>query len=230
MSTLAGAFNGLIAYGITKDLNEVNGWKPWRWILLIEGIMPCAFAFIVLFLLPPSPEALSFGFSPEEKSLVVQRSRNAHNTSEARLEVMKIPLVLMSLHFWLLLAIACCGHFCVGSMSNFLPAITKSFGYNEVNTQLFTVIVYCCACVGIKFWARIADRSNARGLTLALSTCGGIAGYAIVVAVENEHARFAATCIAAFSIYPSIVLQLSWSAMSFIGYTRSLCHLRDSGL
>lgn len=123
MSTLAGAFNGLIAYGITKDLDGANGWRAWRWIFLIEGIMPCAFAFIVLFFLPASPEALKFGFSPEEKAQVVRRARNAHNTSEAKLQIKRIPLVLLSLHFWLLLAIACCGHFCVGSMSNFLPAI-----------------------------------------------------------------------------------------------------------
>ncbi|KAF4762116.1 hypothetical protein N7455_001423 [Penicillium solitum] len=220
MSTLAGAFNGLIAYGITKDLDGANGWRAWRWIFLIEGIMPCAFAFIVLFFLPASPEALKFGFSPEEKAQVVRRARNAHNTSEAKLQIKRIPLVLLSLHFWLLLAIACCGHFCVGSMSNFLPAIIASFGYNEVDTQMFTVIVYACACIGVLFWARVADRTNARGLTLALSTCGAIVGYAMLVAIENEHARFAATCIVGFSIYPTIVLQLSWSAMSFAGYTR----------
>ncbi|KUL91331.1 hypothetical protein ZTR_01835 [Talaromyces verruculosus] len=125
MSTLAGAFNGLIAYGITKNLNGANGWKAWRWIFLIEGILPCAFAFVVLFLLPDSPESLRFGFNPEEKALIVRRARNTHNTSEAKLQMKKIPLVLMSLHFWLLLAIACCGHFCIGSMSNFLPAIIE---------------------------------------------------------------------------------------------------------
>lgn len=111
MSTLAGAFNGLVAYGITKNLNEANGWKAWSWIFLIEGILPCAFAFVVLFLLPDSPESLRFGFNPEEKALIIRRARSAHNTSEAKLQIKKIPLVLMSLRLWLLLAIACCGHF-----------------------------------------------------------------------------------------------------------------------
>lgn len=125
MSTLAGAFNGLIAYGITKNLDGANGWQAWRWIFLIEGILPCVFAFVVLFLLPDSPESLRCGFNPEEKAMIVRRARSAHNASEAKLQMKKIPLVLMSLHFWLLLAIACCGHFCIGSMSNFLPAIIE---------------------------------------------------------------------------------------------------------
>lgn len=125
MSTLAGAFNGLIAYGIEKDMDGLRGWRAWRWIFLIEGVMPCVAAFFVIFLLPNSPETLRFGFTPEEKTLVIRRSRRAHNTSEARLEIRKIPLVLLSLHFWLMLGIACCGHFCVGSISNFLPAIIQ---------------------------------------------------------------------------------------------------------
>jgi MFS family permease len=125
MSTLAGAFNGLIAYGIDKDMDGLRGWRAWRWIFLIEGLMPCVAAFFVLFLLPNSPETLRFGFTAEEKALVVRRSRRAHNISEARLELRKIPLVLLSLHFWLLLGIACCGHFCVESISNFLPAIIQ---------------------------------------------------------------------------------------------------------
>ncbi|KAJ5984538.1 hypothetical protein N7481_006637 [Penicillium waksmanii] len=132
MSTLAGAFNGLIAYGIEKDMDGIRGWRAWRWIFLIEGLMPCVAAFFVLFLLPNSPETLRFGFTAEEKALVVRRSRRAHNTSEARLELKKIPLVLL----------------------------------------------------------------------------------------KNDKARFGATCFVAFSVYPSVVLQLSWAAMSFVGYTR----------
>jgi MFS family permease len=125
MSTLAGAFNGLIAYGIEKDMNGLRGWRAWRWIFLIEGVMPCVAALFVLLLLPNTPETLQFGFTAEEKALVLRRSRLAHNTSEAKLEIRKVPLVLLSLHFWLFLGIACCGHFCVGSISNFLPAIIE---------------------------------------------------------------------------------------------------------
>ncbi|GAD96988.1 pantothenate transporter, putative [Paecilomyces variotii No. 5] len=220
MSTVAGAFNGLIAYGITKDLDSVNNWRAWRWIFLIEGIMPCAFAFAVLFLLPSSPETVRFGFTAEEKAIAVRRSRSTHNSSDVRLEHKKVPLVLTSIHFWLLVGISCCGHFCSGSLSNFLPAIINSFGYSEINTQLFTVIVYVCACIGVLFWARVADRTNARGLTLAISTCGAIAGYAMLIEVTQQQARFAATCLVAFFIYPNTVLQLSWTAMSFAGYTR----------
>ena len=37
MFAVAGSVNGLMAYGILKNLNGVGGWLAWRWIFLIEG-------------------------------------------------------------------------------------------------------------------------------------------------------------------------------------------------
>ena len=112
---------------------------------------------------------------------------------------------------------SCYGLTCISSD---LTYSTQGFGYTSVNAQLFTVIVYAFACAGVLFWARVADRTNARGLAIALSTAGGIVGYAILIGVTNNTARYVATCLVAFSMYPNTVLQLSWSAMSFVGYTR----------
>ncbi|KAI1091576.1 putative pantothenate transporter [Rostrohypoxylon terebratum] len=222
MSTIAGAFNGLIAYAIVKDLDGANGWRAWRWIFLIEGIVPIAFAFVVLTFLPSSPQDTRFGFTEEEKKHIIQRSARAHNTSdsEQKIRPSHIWKIMMDLHFWLFMLVGCASAFCQGSLSNFLPDIIAGFGYSDVDAQLFTVIVYVCGCVGIIFFSRIADLTNARGIVLASSTIGAIIGYAVLIWVTNRNVRFAATCLVAFSMYPSIVLQLSWGAMSFVGYTR----------
>ncbi|OTA98910.1 hypothetical protein M426DRAFT_98002 [Hypoxylon sp. CI-4A] len=220
MSTIAGAFNGLIAYAITKNLDGANGWRAWRWIFLIEGIMPIAFSFVVFFLLPSSPQGISWGFTEAEKRHLIKRSARAHNTSESKVKMSHIWKVMLDLHFWLFILVSCGGAFCQSSLSNFLPDIIAGFGYDEVSAQLFTTIVYVCGCVGILFWSRLADKTNARGLVLAASTVGAVAGYAVLIWVTNRNVRFAATCVVAFSVYPNSVLQLTWGAMSFVGYTR----------
>jgi MFS family permease len=125
MSTFAGAFNGLITYGIVQRLDGANGWRAWRWIFLIEGLIPCAFGFLVLFLLPDKPNNIRFGFTATEMRKIVQRSTQAHNATEARLHIKTIPLVLLSVNFWLFCIIACGGHFCIGSLSNFIPSIIQ---------------------------------------------------------------------------------------------------------
>ncbi|KAK5266611.1 hypothetical protein LTR99_007221 [Exophiala xenobiotica] len=43
-SALAGSFNGLIAYGIEKNLAGDRGWEPWQWLYLVEGVLPIGFA------------------------------------------------------------------------------------------------------------------------------------------------------------------------------------------
>ncbi|KAL7620497.1 hypothetical protein AAE478_009492 [Parahypoxylon ruwenzoriense] len=220
MSTIAGAFNGLIAYAIVKDLDGANGWRAWRWIFLIEGIMPIAFAFVVLFFLPSSPQTLKWGFSEAEKKHIIQRSARSHNTDEPEVKLNQIWRVMLDLHFWLFILISCGASFCLSSLSNFLPDIIAGFGYDDVDAQLFTTIVYACGCVGILFFSRVADKTNARGLVLAVSTVGAVIGYAVLIWVKNRDARFAATCLVAFSMFPNTVLQVTWATMCFVGYTR----------
>lgn len=125
MSTIAGAFNGLIAFAIVKNLDGANGWRAWRWIFLIEGIVPIAFSFIVLIFLPSSPQDTRFGFTEEEKKHIVQRSARAHNTadSEQKIRPSHIWKIMMDLHFWLFMLVGCASAFCQGSLSNFLPDI-----------------------------------------------------------------------------------------------------------
>lgn len=71
------------------------------------------------------------------------------------------------------------GHFCLASLTSFLPAIIEGLGYTTVNAQLFTVVVYTCVSIGVLFWAKVADRTNACGFTLAVSTVGAVMGYAM---------------------------------------------------
>lgn len=79
--------------------------------------------------------------------------------------------------------------------------------------------------MGVIFFARVADMTNARSMTLAVSIVVSIVGYGILIGVTNDKVRFFATCLVAFSVYPNITLQLSWATMSFAGYTRRCVRL-----
>jgi sugar phosphate permease len=125
MSSVAGAFNGVIAYAIEKNLNGHNGWQAWRWIFLIEGILPIGASVFVFILLPKSPDSAGIGFSDADRVLAVARSKRAHNNLEEKIEFKKIPLVLLSVSFWGFILISCCAHFATSSFSNFLPLIVR---------------------------------------------------------------------------------------------------------
>ncbi|CZR67490.1 uncharacterized protein PAC_17389 [Phialocephala subalpina] len=219
-STLASSFSGLISYGVVQDLNGAHGWLAWRWIFLIEGLLPMAMSIFVIILLPSRPEKLGRLFKQDEKELAIQRSRTAHNEIEAKLNWKRIHTPLLSLPFWGFAIMYCASHFCIGSLSNFLPAIIKGFGYANAEAQLFSVIVYACAFVGVILWARVADTTNRRGLALAATNSFAVIGYALLITLTGTKARFAATCILAFGTFANVAIQLTWMAMNFVGYTR----------
>ena len=79
LSTLSGAFSGLIAYAIGEKLTKANsGRSPWSWLLLIEGVIAIFAGLIVMVLLPPFPDRMRNGknwlFSKEEINLAIQRT------------------------------------------------------------------------------------------------------------------------------------------------------------
>ena len=111
-SALAGSFNGLLSYGVQKNLGGRNGWNAWKWIFFVEGLIPVIWAFVVLALLPTTPERVRLGFKEDEKKLIVRRSRASHNTGDGTIRPKLILKLLIDPKFWLTTAINCGNHFC----------------------------------------------------------------------------------------------------------------------
>lgn len=221
-AALAGAFNGLIAYAVAKDLQHVNSWQPWRWLFLIEGVIPIGWAFVVMAFLPSTPEHLKFMkrlFTEEEKEVIVKRSRLAYNTGESKIRPKLILKLLMDLKFWMLVCIECGTLFCLTALGNFLPAILEGFGWSIVKSQLMTVIVYACSFVTIIFWARVSDKTGMRGIYIITNAAIAAIGYILLLTLESSSGRFAGACIVAMGVYPNVVVNLTWSASLNIGYT-----------
>jgi MFS family permease len=83
-----------------------------------------------------------------------------------------------------------------------------------------SVIVYACALVGINLFARIADKTDRRGLPLIAACMFASLGYVLLLIVTNLKARMAATCILAFGIFATIPLTLTWLTTNIAGYTQ----------
>jgi len=70
-ASVAGAFSGLLAFGIAK-MDGVAGLEGWRWIFILEGIATVLVAFSSYYLLHDFPETASF-LTEEERAFVVFR-------------------------------------------------------------------------------------------------------------------------------------------------------------
>ncbi|KAK4961534.1 hypothetical protein LTR10_002024 [Elasticomyces elasticus] len=217
---LAGSCNGLIAYAITLTLDGHHGWRAWRWIFLVEGILPIACSFLVFFLLPKTPEGASPRiFTETEKAMMVRRSRAAQNTGESSVRYKLLLKLLADPLFWMLNVMGMALHYCTSSLSNFLPAILVGFGWTGVKAQVMSVVVYACAFVGILSFSYASDRLAKRGLIVSISSGVAAIGYAILLGSTNLSARFAATCLCAFGTYPGIAIVGAWTSTNNPGYT-----------
>lgn len=56
MSPITGAINGLLAYGVGKNLHCDLGYTVWQWLFITEGAMTMIFALVVTALLSPLPD------------------------------------------------------------------------------------------------------------------------------------------------------------------------------
>ncbi|KAL8283673.1 hypothetical protein RQP46_005468 [Phenoliferia psychrophenolica] len=70
MISLAGAFAGLLAYAITKDLSGKHGYEGWRWIFLIEGGATIGVALATCWILPRSPATAFWLSAPQRAALL----------------------------------------------------------------------------------------------------------------------------------------------------------------
>ncbi|KAL9607014.1 MAG: hypothetical protein Q9204_009385 [Flavoplaca sp. TL-2023a] len=72
-ASVAGAFSGLLAFGIAK-MDGVGGYEGWRWIFILEGILTVVVAVIAFFTIYDFPETAKFLTEPE-RAWVVHRLR-----------------------------------------------------------------------------------------------------------------------------------------------------------
>ncbi|KAL1647057.1 hypothetical protein SLS58_002827 [Diplodia intermedia] len=216
---LAGSFNGLLAYAIQLTLDGANGWSAWKWIFLIEGVVPVAWAAVVATLLPSTPERIRWGFSAAEKEAVVARSRAVHNTGDSTIRPKLILRLLADPKFWMVVLVDSGAHFCTSSLSNFTPAILQGLGYAGVDAQLMAVVVYAAAFVGILASCWISDRLGQRGVVICVDAALAAVGYALLLGLTDDTARLVATCLVACCAYPLVVLSLAWTASNNVGYT-----------
>lgn len=80
-ASIAGAFSGLLAFGIAK-LDGTAGLEGWRWIFILEGIATVAVAISAFFALYDFPETAGF-LNEEEKNFVLFRLQHQGGMRDA---------------------------------------------------------------------------------------------------------------------------------------------------
>ena len=73
-ASLAGAFGGILAWGIAH-MRGVGGYNGWRWIFILEGLLTVVISVAAYFLVHNYPATSTF-LTEEEKEFVIRRLEN----------------------------------------------------------------------------------------------------------------------------------------------------------
>jgi len=207
-ATIAGAFGGLLAYGLTRiDAGSIPGWG---WLFLVEGLLTVAAAVMALFAITDSPAKAKF-LTHEEQQLLIER---------LKYDGVDVPMNndfqwrfvwdgFLDWKIWTAFVIYVCILTPVYSVALNLPSITVGLGYTGPTAQLITVPVYIFAAICVIVLALIADKYRARSAILLFGMIVSLAGYIILYVSYTSGVRYFGAFLAAagaYGAFPSIVV------------------------
>jgi MFS family permease len=208
---LAGAFGGLLAYGVSFAKGSSIG-ATWRILFLIEGLPTLVLAVLIFFILPNRPETTKY-LSGKERALAITRlSDNQPGTAhKQKFQWSGFRRAITDYKIYLCSVIYLGVNLTLSSISGFLPTIIASLGYSNADAQLYSVPPYACAAVFMILISFLSDRVHCRGLFVAGTMMISCTGWIILLTVvANEHARYFATFLVVMGSFAAIPLTLSW--------------------
>ncbi|CAA7267224.1 unnamed protein product [Cyclocybe aegerita] len=207
-ATVAGAFGGLIAFGVQHIHSSI---RNWRLLFIIEGVPPILLGIATYFFLPNRPESTTY-LNDRERQIAVERM-NRDSSGDVGAVVNKAHIVA-AFRDWRIYAggVIYFGLNCaLASIGAFLPTIITTFGYTNALAQLLTVPPYAVAAAVLLSFSSTSDRMQSRGIFMGISCCiAGIGYLLLLTVVDDNHARYFATFCITSGTYTSIGLTIAW--------------------
>ncbi|KAA1477535.1 MFS general substrate transporter [Dentipellis sp. KUC8613] len=210
-AALAGAFGGVLAYGIGK-MDGIGGKRGWAWIFIIEGLLTVVISFFAFFWVPTwSYKAQFASLTPEERARL--QARLAADSDAAGKETFSWVYVRQALADPSVWGYALLFHgfsFVLYSLSLFMPTIIADLGFATWKAQLMTVPPNALAALGIWFGAWAAARTKLRAPWIIA------AGVIAIIAVP----QYVGVHLASLGVYTGNALLLSWPSENISGQTK----------
>ncbi|KAI4727242.1 hypothetical protein E4T49_05018 [Aureobasidium sp. EXF-10728] len=212
--SIAGAFGGLVAFGILRVKGTLYSWQ---YLFILEGCVPVILGLIAPFWLAKNCKTAWY-LSASERELAGRRMQIeevTHGEEGNRLSRRDFMEAFTDWRIWttmlgnLLTSLASQG------LSVFMPIIIKGFGYTQTTTaNLMTVPPYIAGAVGVWIMAWSSDRFNERAFHLLGSQLITILGLILTIVIPHSDVggRYAGLIILTLGAYSHAPLAVAWLA------------------
>ncbi|KAL5120339.1 hypothetical protein ACEQ8H_001629 [Pleosporales sp. CAS-2024a] len=219
-ASMAGAFGGLLATGLAR----IPEWgiascriHHWRNIFFFEGIFTILVGIGATFLMPKSPQDCWF-LNERERMIATRRLATKSGADEnEKVEVHHVKRAILNITNYFCALGFFFINITVQGISLFMPTILRDLGWTATKAQLYTVPPYVCACVIAIAVAFVSDKTNRRGIYLAVFTLPAIAGFAIMRWGTDPNLRYGGIFLITIGAFPGGPGFLAWAANNAAG-------------
>ncbi|PWY81095.1 MFS transporter [Aspergillus eucalypticola CBS 122712] len=218
-ASLAGAFGGILAWGIAH-MNGVGGYSGWRWIFILEGLLTVLMSIGAYFWVYNYPSTAEF-LTPEERQFIQFRLKNDNDsTRDEQFTWSAVFDAFKDIKVWLYGLAFHTMSLPLYTLSLFMPTIISALGYTSAQAQLLTVPPYAVAFVLTITVAILSERTHRRAPFILGSTALACIGYILLLTDHRPGVSYLGTFFAAAGIYPAVAIVLSWPANNVSGQTK----------
>ncbi|KAF2733828.1 MFS general substrate transporter [Polyplosphaeria fusca] len=232
-ASVAGAFSGLLAFGIAH-MDGVGGYAGWRWIFILEGLLTVIVAILAFFTLHDFPETASF-LTEEERAFVVYRLKFQASNKNDEVKIAQddsfqwkfVKDAFLDWQIWLNVWVYWGKQARLAGIvaplygiSLFLPTIIRGLGYTSSTAQLLTVPIYVTASVLAIGTAYFSDRLGKRSPIILVCLCIMAIGFIMCISTGTPGVVYAGVFIAACALYPAFPGNITWLSNNLAGSTK----------
>jgi sugar phosphate permease len=216
-ATAAGAFGGLLAFGIMK-MGGVAGLSGWQWIFILEGLLTFCVAMIAYMVMQDYPATAKF-LTQEERVEVAARLKRDRSSLADEFEIKYFWAALKDWKIWVHMFITIGVYTGLYSYSLFLPTIINDLGTSTSRemSQLLTVPPYVVACVFCVSSGWYADKLGKRGVFMIGFMVIAIIGLIMLMSSSSSGVRYTGCFFLATGIYPNVPLGVAWNGNNIGG-------------
>ncbi|KAH7030572.1 major facilitator superfamily domain-containing protein [Microdochium trichocladiopsis] len=212
--SVAGAFGGLIAFGILQANGALH---PWQYLFIIEGAVPVLLGLITPFWLANDVRTAWF-LKPEERAfaerrMIIDSVENAGHAHKVTLQDFKEAFI--DWRVWGIMISNMLASLASQGFTVFFPVVVKGLGYTEGSlANLMTVPPYVAGAIGVWGFAWSSDRFRERtyhqlaGMTIVIL---GLV-LTIVIPLDNIGGRYAGLMVLMFGAFIHAPIAVAWLA------------------
>ncbi|EXJ87212.1 hypothetical protein A1O3_04171 [Capronia epimyces CBS 606.96] len=216
-ASLAGAFSGLLAFGI-QHMDGVGNLAGWRWIYILEGILSVLAGLATPFVLPDSPDTAGF-LTAAEKATIKFRLEQDSGTAAGKVSTTEsfqwkfLWAALFDWKIWFAVFIFWGNTVPLYAFTYTAPSIILELGYTSAQAQLLTIPIYLVGMISTLGCSWLADRRRTRWPFIVIPYSVGVIGFLGLLAIPHPRLpglTYGWLFFIPAGLYPPVITMASW--------------------